>query len=323
MEDEMKTSERREEASAQTGIVVHAVTAKDAATVAAMRTMIEPHRGQLQGTEARQPFDAIMERVAPAEGVTYEAGSVGGVPGWWCRPARARGGQVILHLHGGWFNWGSARAYRHLVGQIAARAGAVAFVPDYRLAPEHPFPAAVVDAQAVYQGLIADGARRIAIVGDSAGGGLGLVLLSLAKREGTAPVGAVLLSPVTDLTLEGESWEAQASTDMFFTRAQAAALVQAYLGGSAATDPKASPLFSDLAGLPPIRLHVGGDEMLLDDSQRYVARAVAAGVDARLDVWQGMQHVFQGGGIGTLAAASESLTAIGAFLAERLGGSHS
>ena len=317
----MRTSERREEASARTGVVVHAVTAKDAAAVAAMRSMIEPHRGQLQGTEARQPFDAIMERVIPAEAVTYEAGTVGGVPGWWCRPARAAGGQAILHLHGGWFNWGSARAYRHLAGQIAARAGAVAFVPDYRLAPEHPFPAALLDAQAAYQGLIADGAQRIAIVGDSAGGGLGLVLLALSTRDGRAPVGAVLLSPVTDLTLTGESWEAQAATDMFFTRAQAAALVQAYLGGSAATDPKASPLFGDLRGLPPLRVHVGGDEMLLDDSRRYVARAVAAGVDARLDVWQGMQHVFQGG-IGSLSAAAESLEAIGAFLAERLGGIH-
>jgi len=315
----MMTSERREEGSTRTGVVVHAVTAKDAAAVAAMRITVEPHRGELQGTGARQPYDALMEHVSPAEGVTYEAGTVGGVPGWWCRPARARSGQAILHLHGGWFNWGSARAYRNFVGQIAARAGAAAFVPDYRLAPEHPFPAALVDSQAAYEGLIADGTRRVAIVGDSAGGGLGLVLLSLATHDGRAPVGAALLSPVTDLTLTGESWEAQAETDMLFTRAQATALVQAYLGSSAATDPKASPLLGDLRGLPPLRVHVGGDEMLLDDSTRYVARAVAAGVDARLDVWRGMQHVFQGG-IGTLSAAAESLDAIGAFLRERLGG---
>jgi len=146
------------------------------------------------------------------------------------------------------------------------------------------------------------------------------VLLARAARGPQASVGAVVLSPVTDLTLAGPSWEAQAATDMIFTRDQAAALVQAYLGGSAATDPTASPLFGDLVGLPPIRVHVGGDEMLLDDARRYVARAVAAGVDARLDVWQGMQHVFQGGGIGTLAAAAASLEAIGAFLAQRLNG---
>ena len=130
-------------------------------------------------------------------------------------------------------------------------------------------------------------------------------------------MGAVLLSPVTDLTLVGESWQAKAAADVYFTRAQAAALVETYLDGKAAVDPEASPLFGDLAGLPPLRVHVGGDEMLLDDSRRYVARAVAAGVDARLDVWQGMQHVFQSG-VGTLAAAAESLDAVGAFLKERL-----
>jgi epsilon-lactone hydrolase len=318
MEQQIKSSGHREEASREDGVVVHALTEKDAATVAALRSMFEPHRGQLQGTAAREPFDAIMEHVAPAEGVTYEAGSVGGVPGLWCRPPRAREGQLLLHLHGGWFNWGSARAYRHLVGQIAARAGAAAFVPDYRLAPEHPFPAAVVDAQAAFQGLIEQGARSVALVGDSAGGALGLVLLALATRGGRVPVGAVLLSPVTDLTLSGESWDANATTDVFFTRAQAAALVEAYLGDSAATDPKASPLFGDFRGLPAIRVHVGGDEMLLDDSRRCVARAVAAGVDAQLHVWQGMQHVFQS--TGTLGAAAESLDAIGMFLAERLAG---
>jgi len=138
MKHDLTPREPHEPASPRTGVVVHALTAEDAAAVAAMRSQIEPHRGQLQGTRARQPFDAIMERVVPAEGVTYDAGEVGGVPGWWCRPARARAAQVILHLHGGWFNWGSARAYRHFVGQIAARAGAVAVVPDNRHAPEHP-----------------------------------------------------------------------------------------------------------------------------------------------------------------------------------------
>jgi acetyl esterase/lipase len=202
------------------------------------------------------------------------------------------------------------------------RAGATAFVPDYRLAPEHPFPAAVVDAEATYRGLLEDGARSVAVVGDSAGGALVLVLLSLLRGTGTAPVGAVALSPVTDLTLSGLSWEAHATTDLFFTRAQAEALIQAYLAGNDAKDPKASPLFAELSGLPPIRVHVGGDELLLDDSRRYVERAVATGVDARVDVWEGMQHVFQGGGIGTLGAAAESLDAIGAFLRERLGGTH-
>jgi acetyl esterase/lipase len=246
---------------------------------------------------------------------------VGGVPGWWCRPSNARPGQAILYLHGGWYNWGSALAYRNFVGQIAARAGAAAFVPDYRLAPEYPFPAAVIDAQASYRGLIEKGAR-IAVVGDSAGGGLGLVLLSLTKQaapDGVAPVGAVVLSPVTDATLAGESWEKKAAVDMYFTRAQAAALLEAYLGEHDPADPQASPLFGDLAKLPPLRVHVGEDELLLDDSRRFVARAVVAGVDARIDVWQGMQHVFPNG-VGSLDAAAKSLDAIGAFLASRFAG---
>jgi acetyl esterase/lipase len=129
----------------------------------------------------------------------------------------------------------------------------------------------------------------------------------------------MLLSPVTDLTLGGESWETRAASDLYFTRAQATGLIQAYLGGANPSAPEASPLFGDLAGLPPLRVHVGGDEVLLDDSRRYIARAVAAGVDAQLHVWQGMQHVFQNG-VGALAASVESLDAIGAFLAERLRG---
>jgi epsilon-lactone hydrolase len=318
----MNSSERSERAvDAAPWSAVHPLSAGDAATVAAMRKMIEPHRGQLQGTAARQPFDEIMERVPAAEGVTYEPDSVGGVPGWWGRPSNARPGQVILYLHGGWYNWGSARAYRNFVGQIAARAGAAAFVPDYRLAPEYPFPAAVADAQASYRGLIDKGAR-IAVVGDSAGGGLGLVLLSLTKQaapDGVAPVGAVVFSPVTDATLAGESWQTKTAADMYFTRSQAAALLQAYLCDHDPADPQASPLFGDLAKLPPVRVHVGEDELLLDDSRRFVARAVAAGVDARVDVWQGMQHVFPNG-IGSLDAAAKSLDAIGAFLAGRLAG---
>jgi epsilon-lactone hydrolase len=299
----------------------HPLTPQDAAVVAAMRSMLGPQKGRLQGTAARVIFDDIMGHVVAPEGVTYEADTVGGIPGWWCKPSNARPGEAILHLHGGWYVWGSALAYRHFVGHIAASAGAVAFIPDYRLAPEHPFPAALLDAQASFRGLADSGIRRIAVVGDSAGGALGLTLLSLAKAErapGTVPpVGAVVLSPITDLTQSGPSWETRAESELYFTRSQCAALIQAFLAGHDPADPLASPLFGDLAGLPPIRVHVGEDEMLLDDSRRYVERAVASGVDAKVDVWQGMLHVFQNG-VGRLGAASLALDSIGAFLAERL-----
>jgi epsilon-lactone hydrolase len=129
-------------------------------------------------------------------------------------------------------------------------------------------------------------------------------------------VGAVVLSPVTDLALTGESFETRAGADPYFVRSQAAGLVHSYLGGSDPKNPLASPLYGDLAGLPPVRVHVGEDEVLLDDSVRFVERAVAAGVDARVDVWEGMVHGFLGG-VGQLAASTEALNLIGAFLAER------
>jgi epsilon-lactone hydrolase len=300
--------------------VTHPVTAEDKVAMAALRAMVEPLKGKLQGTAARPPFDAIMERVPAPQGVTFEADMVGGIAGWWCRPNQAKSEHVILHLHGGWFNWGSARAFRHLVGHIAASAGASAFIPDYRLAPEHVFPAAVEDVEACYDGLAERGFTRIAIVGDSAGGALALILLRLVTARNTAggviPVGAVALSPVTDLALSGESWNTRAEADPYFIKSQARQLVDSYLNGADPMAPQASPLYGDLAALPPVRVHVGDDEVLLNDASRYVVRAVDAGVDARMDVWQGMPHGFTSG-VGKIAAANQALAAIGAFLAQR------
>jgi epsilon-lactone hydrolase len=305
----------------RTWSTIHRISAEDKTAMSAVRIIVEPDKGRLQGTAARLPFDAIMQRVAAPAGVTYKAGTVGGVSGWWCRPEDPKSGEAILHIHGGWFNWGSAQAFRHLVGHMAARTGVAAFVPDYRLAPEHPFPAAPEDVRATYLGLVERGYSKIAVMGDSAGGNLVLgllVYLSANSPSGTvAPVGAVVLSPVTDLALTGASWETRAPADPYFLRSQAAELVRSYLGGHDPADPLASPLNGNLAGLPPVRIHVGEDEVLLDDSLRYVERAVMAGVDARVDVWEGMPHGFLSG-IGTLAASEQALDEIGRFLADRL-----
>jgi epsilon-lactone hydrolase len=283
-----------------------------------MRTAMLPFKGKLQGIAARGPFDEIMEHVSPPEDVAFDTDTIGGVSGVWCKPVNARRGHAILHLHGGWFNWGSAQAYRNLAGHIAARAGAEVFVPDYRLAPEHPFPAAVNDVQACYRALVERGISKIAISGDSAGGNLALVFLSQAVASGGAlPVGAAVLSPVTDLTLASSSFESRAEADPYFVRAQVEGLVRSYLGDTDPKDPLASPLYGNLAGLPPVTIHVGDDEVLLDDSRRYFDRAIAAGVDARLDVWEGMPHVFASS-VGKLAAAGKALDAVGEFLAQRL-----
>lgn len=300
----------------------HPLSAKDDAAMAALVPQVAPLKGKLTGPEARGLFDDAMEQTPDAAGVRYEEGSVGGVRGIWCRPQGALPGLALQHLHGGGYVLGSAHAYRHFVGQIAARAGVSAFVPDYRLAPEHTFPAAVDDARAVYRGIAEQGTGRIAITGDSAGGGLALVLLAAVQADavagrGLAPSGAAVMSPCTDLTLSGESFQTRADEDPLNTKEMLAAMAAAYLRTQDASVPLASPLRGTLTGLPPIQLHVGTRDVLLDDTLRYLARAREAGVDATAHVWEGMTHVFQSN-VGSLEAADTSLAIMAAFLKDRL-----
>jgi epsilon-lactone hydrolase len=301
-------------------LVRHPVYEKDSVAVAALRSVVAPMKGKLEGTAGRGVFNDIMERVAVPEGVTFEPATVGGITGWWAKPARAHGSAAIVHVHGGWFNWGTAQAFRNFAGHIALSASADAFIPDYRLAPEHPFPDAVRDLEACYRGLVGSGITRIALTGDSAGGDLALVLLSTVSlgKDCMAPIGAVVFSPITDLALTGESFERRAEADPYFTKSQAAGLVRSYLGATDPKNPLASPLYADLTGLPPIRVHVGDDEVLLDDSLRFVECAVTAGVDAKLDLWMGMPHGFVTN-VGGFSAATQALKGSGEFLAERLG----
>src|SRR5258707_9529442 len=154
---------------------IHPLDAEDASIVTRIKEAVRSTKGARWTVEARPQYDAIMERVQPPADVAFESGALGGIPGLWIRPASSRLGEAILHLHGGWFVSGSAGAYRHLVGHIAARAGTAVFVPDYRLAPDRPFPAAVDDALSAYRGMDDAGIHRIAITGDSSGGNLALV----------------------------------------------------------------------------------------------------------------------------------------------------
>jgi monoterpene epsilon-lactone hydrolase len=286
-----------------------------------MRQAALPHKGERLGPEARPIFDAMFAATPAAPDMRVEPATVGGIPGFWIRSPKARTREHMLYVHGGGYVLGSAQAVTNFTSQIAARAGVDAFVPDYRLAPEHPFPAAIDDVVAAYHGLVAEGAERIVIVGDSAGGGLSLALLSILAAEQTwgtlQPVGAAVMSPWTDLALTGASFKTRAEADPIFTRGVLQALAEAYLQGQDADDPKASPLHAQLSNLPPVRIDVGEDEVLLDDSVRYADRARAAGVDVTLSVWAGMAHVFQSS-LRQFRAAELSVSAIGKFLRQRL-----
>lgn len=320
------TSTLPEPAALQDCVYVHPLSPEDAETTHVMRKMSAGMKGRLLGIDARGPFDSIMEHTVSPEGVIVQTDTVNGIPGLWVRPPNFMADVAILHLHGGWFHWGTSLAFRHLVGHIAVRAKAQVFIPDYRLAPENPFPAAVKDVEASYIGLEQKGIRRIALTGDSAGGNLALVLSSMiasqALSSGASLAATAVLSPVTDLTLSGASYSTRAEVDPYFVLPQVEELVRSYLAGSDPEDPRASPLFnSEFSRFPPLRVHVGDDEVLLDDSRRYVGKAVAAGVDARLDIWMGMPHGFVGS-VGKLHAASMALSAIGAFVDEKLSTKH-
>jgi len=302
-------------------VIEHSEHLLDRAAMLAMRAMLAIQPAADLGPKGRPAFDALMQKTPAAEGVSDEATTIGGVPGWWCRPS-VIDDAVILYLHGGAYTVGSANAYRHFAGQIAARVKTPVFVVDYRLAPEHLFPAAALDAEAAYRGLAAAGFSRIAIVGDSAGGGLALATterMTRASRDGhmPCPMAAVAMSPWTDLTLSGDSITTRAKRDPIL---QVAALKEAsriYLGSHDPSDPRASPLQGDLEGLPPVLLQVGDDEILLDDARRYADRLRAAGSSAELHVWKGMVHVFPAN-IALLQAAREALDGIGVFLRRHL-----
>ncbi len=228
--------------------------------------------------------------------VSYTPAEIGGLPGEWVRhPAAPADAPTLLYLHGGGYIACTPRTHRQITAAYARR-GFDVFVPDYRLAPEHPFPAAVEDAQAVFRGLVASGipAARIAVSGDSAGGGLALALLLAQRDAGEAgPAGAALFSPWTDLAATGESIRTNEKRDAMLYGPGCARGAAIYLGDADPRTPLASPLHADLHGLPPLLIHVGDREILRDDSTRLAERARAAGVQVELRVWPVLPHVWQ------------------------------
>ena len=288
-------------------IINHSLDPKDHESVARMRNFAAMRKGGFD----RAAYDQLVERTPIAPDVAYEEGKVGGVSGWWCLPKGVDKSAAILYLHGGGYILGSAKAYRNFAGQIAIHASVAAFVADYRLAPEHTFPAAVDDSIAAFQGLSQDFAS-IAVVGDSAGGGLALALAE--SKLATRPAAVVLLSPMTDLALTGETVTSNAGTDFVLNKFALSAAASQYLGPNDIRNPRASPLYGDLTGLPPTSIHVSEEEILLDDSRRFAERA---GGDITLHIWEGMPHVFPQS-VGVLVAAEEALVDMGAFIHEHV-----
>jgi acetyl esterase/lipase len=241
-------------------------------------------------------------------------------PAEWLTPPGVRADAVVLYLHGGGYVIGSPRSHRHLAAAIARAAGTRALLLDYRLAPEHPFPAAIEDAVAAYQWLLRQGIApaRVVIGGDSAGGGLTMAtLLALRDRGLPLPAGAVCISPWVDLTNSAPSYTTKAAVDPIVTLDGITQLAQAYIGTGDPKQPLVSPLYADLRGLPPLLIHVGSDEVLLDDALGLGARARAAGVDATVREWPQMIHVWHWF-LSMLDEADQAITDIGAFVKARL-----
>ena len=246
--------------------------------------------------DLREEYDRAVEIFPLPDSVSLEAGTLGGVPGEWLRPEGADPTRALLYFHGGGYVLGSTRSHRHMVAALAAGAGVHAFSADYRLAPEHPFPAAVEDGTAAWKGLLDRGIdpARAVVGGDSAGGGLTVAALVKARGDGLPmPAGGLCISPWTDMTLEAGSYAAKAESDPMVKKDQIERWTGVYLGAD--TDrrhPWASPLYANLEGLPPLLVQVGSEEVLLDDSVSLAEAARRAGIDARLTIAEEMIHVW-------------------------------
>lgn len=299
-------------------IIVHEENLADRAATFAMRGFMALSAAPPVSPEGRPGYDELMAKTPSPDGMEWTAGQVDGVPGWWCRPPDATPGAAILYLHGGCYVIGSASAYRGLASQIAARAMAATFVAEYRLAPENPFPAAFEDACRALDGMRTEGFPKVAVAGDSAGGGLGLAVLASGAAN-TRAVAAAVFSPWIDLALSGQTMESRKDVDPILSRRALQQAVDQYFPGGDPKDPRTNVMSGDLATLPPIRIDVGDDEVLLDDSLRFHALADATRRPAcDVHVWKGMLHVFPGN-IAMLKAAAEALDGAGAFLRNALG----
>ncbi len=271
--------------------------------------------------EQRADYELLIENyvghpIPLPEGTRVESVDVDGIPAEWICPPDADAERVMLYLHGGGYILGSLKSHRDLVARLATASGIRSLLFEYRLAPEHVFPAAFDDALTAYRWLLTNGTKpeHIVLAGDSAGGGLILALLqTLRDRNRAMPTGAVLLSPWTDLVGTVESRTTCEAVDPIFSAQTMNFLASLYSGTEDKHNPLISPIYADLHGFPPLRIDVGRDEVLLDDFLQVAEHARAAHVPVELVVWDDMWHVFQQYA-SVLPEGQQSLEQIGRFI---------
>jgi monoterpene epsilon-lactone hydrolase len=290
--------------------------------IEALRERRKASAGQAPPTlEERRATFVPGDRLHPVpDDVLVTDVTAGGVPAHWLEAPGTDAGRVLLFLHGGGYELGSVRSDGELAARLGRASGMRVLFPEYRLAPEHPFPAAIDDVRAAWRWLRTGqdlSATSLAVAGDSAGGGLAVALLVAVRDAGEAlPAAAVLMSPTVDLTSSGASMTERADQDPISTPAMLRQFAADYLAGADPKTPLASPLFASLAGLPPLLIQVGTADLLLSDSERLAAAAAQAGVDVTLEIGEGLPHVYQLL-LGTPEAA-EATEQIGKFLRARV-----
>jgi acetyl esterase/lipase len=273
-------------------------------------------------TERRQRLDEVAAIDPPPRAAVFTPIRIGQVPAEWSLAAGSDSDRVLLYLHGGGYCSGSIQSHRGLVASMGIAAGLRTLALGYRLAPEHPFPAALQDAVAAYRFLLGQGIApdHLAIGGDSAGAGLALALMLALRDAGEPlPAGGWLVSPWVDLQMTGESLASKAAVDPLIQHSYLQELAEAYLAGADASGPLVSPLLAALSGLPPMLIQVGSAETLLDDAVRLARALAAADIAVRLEVWPRMIHAWHLWAA-RLPAGAQAMEAAAGFLRSRLGG---
>jgi acetyl esterase/lipase len=262
----------------------------------ALKNLIAGRSGRLDVTKERDDVESMARMFKTIGPITCEPVSADGVSAEWIHPPGRELRRAVLFLHGGSFVSGSIASHRTLAGNVALASDSRVLLIDYRLAPEHPYPASLEDAVTAYTWLLAQGISpgQLAVAGDSAGGNLALALLiHLRDHHQPAPAAAVCFSPAPDLTFSGASWGFNAKKDLMIEESKEREAVRLYLRDTDIRSPLASPSFADLGGLPPLLVQVGSYEVLLSDCERFAEKARTAGVTVQLEAWPQMQHEWQ------------------------------